>query len=169
MKRTPWIERKFSFDLPEGWIFNIMERLRGSPLRIREMVDGVSEDRLTYKPGGKWSIKEQIGHLIDLESLHDGRLEDFREGKEVLRAADMSNKATEEAHHNTRDIRQMVDDFEAGRTKFLSHLASLDDSVHSRISLHPRLKIMMKPVDMACFCAEHDDHHITTIRELLQM
>jgi len=43
MKRTKWIEHKFTFDFPEGWIFNILERLRGTGPRIREMVQGISE------------------------------------------------------------------------------------------------------------------------------
>jgi hypothetical protein len=58
MQRTKWVERKFTFDFPEGWIYNIMERLHGTPARIKEMVSNLDEDRATRKPGGKWSIKE---------------------------------------------------------------------------------------------------------------
>lgn len=30
MQRTKWTERKFTFDFPEGWLSNILERLRGT-------------------------------------------------------------------------------------------------------------------------------------------
>jgi len=35
-------------------------------------------------------------------------------------------------------------------------------------SLHPRLKTPMRIVDLAYFVAEHDDHHIAAIREILK-
>jgi hypothetical protein len=37
----------------------------------------------------------------------------------------------------------------------------------SKASLHPRLKVMMTPVDLALFDAEHDDHHLVTISEII--
>jgi len=168
MQRTKWVERKFTFDFPEGWIFNIMERLQGTPVRIQEMVLSPDEDLANFKPGGKWSIKEHIGHLYDLEFLHDGRLDDFKEGKEILRAADMKNVLTEESHHNLSSLETLIDKFSKSRENFLIKLHSLDDSTLMRKSLHPRLQILMRPVDVAYFCAEHDDHHLASIRAILK-
>ena len=34
-------------------------------------------------------------------------------------------------------------------------------------SLHPRLKMQMTPVDLAWFDAEHDDHHLVKIQNLI--
>ena len=39
------------------------------------MVSGLDEDLANLKPGSKWSIKEHIGHLTDLEDLHRGRID----------------------------------------------------------------------------------------------
>src|SRR5262245_18542007 len=118
MQRTKWVERKFTFDFPEGWIYNIMERLQGTPARIREMVIGLDEDSANHKSGGKWSVKEHIGHLYDLEFLHDGRLDDFMAGKEILRAADMKNVLTEESHHNLSSLQTLIDKFSKSRNDF---------------------------------------------------
>ena len=167
MQRTKWVERKFTFDFPEGWMYNIMERLQGTPARIKEMVIGLDEDLANLKPEGKWSIKEHIGHLYDLEFLHDGRLDDFKEGKEILRAADMKNALTEESHHNLSSLATLIDKFSKSRRDFLIKLNSLDDATLVRKSLHPRLQIMMRPVDVAYFCAEHDDHHLASMRAIL--
>ena len=145
-----------------------MERLHGTPARIKEMVSNLDEDRATRKPGGKWSIKEHIGHLYDLEFLHDGRLDDFKEGKEILRAADMKNVLTDESNHNLITLDQLQEKFSQSRRDFLTKLASLDDSTLVRKSLHPRLQILMRPVDVAYFCAEHDDHHLASMRAILE-
>ena len=167
MKRTNWIDRKFNHDLPEGWLANIIERLAGTVPRINQMIKGLSEEQLVKKPEGKWSIKEHIGHLSDLEDLHEGRINDFKEQKEILRAADMSNKKTYDMNHNQKSITDLINEFKIKRDVFVLRLQKLDDDTQQTRSMHPRLKLMMKPVDMAYFTAEHDDHHLASVRELI--
>ena len=166
MERTKWVDRKFTFDAPEGWIFNILERLHGAPTRIEEIVKGVTEDRLRFKPGGKWSIKEHVGHLYDLEALHEGRIYDFVMSQEILRAADMSNARTESSNHNDRPIEELINMFKERRLKLIEKFSSLDDATQMRKAMHPRLQVLMRPIDVAHFTAEHDDHHIRWMREL---
>ena len=169
MIRTKWTERTFTFDFPEGWIFNIMERLRGTHPRLVAMTNHLTLERLILKPGGKWSIKEHIGHLIDLEDLHEGRIDDFLARKEILRAADMSNLKTEAAAHNDADLHRLLNHFSSRRDQLINRLENLDDDTQLFSSIHPRLQKPMRPVDMAYFTAEHDDHHITTISEIIRL
>jgi hypothetical protein len=68
MQQTKWIERKFNFDFPIGILPNILERLRGTPARIKEMSHSISEFAAEQMHNNKWSIKEHIGHLSDLEN-----------------------------------------------------------------------------------------------------
>ena len=167
MQRTKWTDRKFDFDIPAGWMQNVLERLRGTELRLRALVDALPDDKSSYKPNGKWSIKEHIGHLSDLEELHEGRIDDFIARKQTLRAADMSNAKTDNTDHNNKSIPELLDEFAFKRIVLISRLEILDDSVQQFPSLHPRLQAMMKPVDMAFFTAEHDDHHLASIREII--
>lgn len=132
------------------------------------MVSNLNEEQASLKPGGKWSIKEHIGHLYDLEFLHDGRLDDFKAGKEILRAADMKNLLTEESNHNQSSLGHVQEKFLQSRLNFLTKLSSLDDVTLMTKALHPRLQVMMRPVDVAYFCAEHDDHHLASIRGILE-
>lgn len=169
MERTKWTERVFSFNFPPGWMPNVLERLRGTAPRLKSIVDGLSEEELETRYNGKWSIKEHIGHLADLEDLHDGRIDDFISGKEILRAADMSNLKTENAGHNNQSLVKLIQIFTKNRDHFISRLESLDDRVQQLQSLHPRLQKLMRPVDMAYFTAEHDDHHLATIREIIKI
>ena len=169
MERTKWVDRKFTFDFPEGWIFDILERLRGTPVRIKEMMTGISDEHASLHHNGKWSIKENIGHLYDLEALHEGRLDDFIAGKEILRAADMSNALTNESHHNDRSVDTLLQMFTISRQDFIAKLESLNDETQLRRAMHPRLKVKMRPIDVAYFTAEHDDHHLASIREIRRM
>ena len=168
MQRTKWTERKFTFDFPEGWIFNIIERLRGTPARLEWITAGLGESKLTYKPEGKWSIKEEIGHLSDLEEIHEGRINDFLVRKEILRAADMTNAKTASANHNQKSLDELLNEFSEKREKFTERLSLLDDYTLYFKSMHPRLQVLMRPVDMAFFTAEHDDHHLASIRNIIK-
>jgi hypothetical protein len=169
MQRTKWVERTFTFDFPAGWIFNILERLRGTPARISEIILSLSEEDATFKPNGKWSIKENIGHLSDLEELHDGRIDDFIARKEILRAADMSNTKTFSANHNAKTIDELVKNFSLRRKQFITGLSDWTMKHKTLKSMHPRLKVLMRPVDVAYFTAEHDDHHLAAIRAILNL
>ena len=168
MQRTKWTDRKFNFNIPEGWLPDILERLRGTEIRLHALTGSVSNDQASYKPNGKWSIKEHIGHLSDLEELHEGRIDDFIARKEILRAADMSNAKTTTASHNSHSIQILIQQFAEKRNIFISRLEKLDEATQQFQSLHPRLQAMMKPVDMAFFTAEHDDHHLASIREIIK-
>lgn len=168
MKRTKWTERIFSFDIPEGWLPNVLERLHGTHLRIEELCSSLTEREAEFTHNGKWSIKDHVGHLSDLEYLHEGRIDDFIAKKETLRAADMSNRKTVEANHNDILLTHLISDFAAKRNEFIERLKKLDNKTQSFQSMHPRLNKLMRPVDMAFFTAEHDDHHIATMREIIR-
>lgn len=43
----------------------------------------------------------------------------------------------------------------------------LTDEQLTYSALHPRLKTPMRVIDLAYFVAEHDDHHLSRVRELL--
>ncbi len=63
IRQTPWLERSFNFDFPEGLYPCLLERLRGTPARVEEMVYGIDELLLRRKQDNGWSVKEQMGHL----------------------------------------------------------------------------------------------------------
>ena len=167
MQHTRWLERTFHFDYPVTHFPFFLERLRGSLPRMVEMVEGLDDATLSKKSGVAWSLKEHIGHLADLESLHEQRIDDYVHGLATLSAADMSNKKTLEAGHNDKDIDELLHDFRDVRHRFIRHLESADDELLSRSSLHPRLNMPMRLVDMVYFVAEHDDHHFVLMRKIL--
>ena len=78
--RTKWIDRRFNFSFPAGHFSSIIERLRGTPARLEEIIGRLPAELLTQKPDHGWSIQENVGHLIEVETLHVGRLDDYDAG-----------------------------------------------------------------------------------------
>jgi len=165
--QTPWIERKFEFNFPVGLFPVIIERLKGTLPRIENLIKNKTEEELSGKTNGSWSVKEQIGHLYDLEELWYGRVEDFLSGKEMLRAADMTNARTHKANHNDKRIDELLKQFSKARNQLIVKVENINEADASITAVHPRLQKPMRLVDSLFFIAEHDDHHLAKIRELL--
>ncbi|MGD0466776.1 MAG: DinB family protein [Terriglobales bacterium] len=168
MSQVPvWFERKFDFTLPVERYPNVCVRLRGTPPRLEEILRGVSRDMLLRKPGDKWSAQEQAGHLLDLESLWLARVDDFLTDGDTLTVADLSNRKTHEAKHNTRELIEILAEFRTARLRLVDRVRNLQPTLFTRSLLHPRLKQPMRLVDHLYFVAEHDDHHLARIWELI--
>ena len=168
MSHVPvWFERKFEFTFPVEQYPNLCMRLRGTPVRLEEIMRGVSRDLLVAKPEGKWSAQEHAGHLFDLESLWMARVGDFVADGHTLTVADLSNRRTHESSHNSRDLEDILGAFRAARVHLISRVAELQATLFARSLLHPRLQQPMRLVDHLYFVAEHDDHHLARIWELI--
>jgi uncharacterized damage-inducible protein DinB len=143
-----------------------VERLRGTPARLEERVESLAPENLTRRVGDCWSIQENVGHLLDLEPLWAGRLEDLMSGTEVMRPADLENTKTHEANHNKASITYLLSTFREMRLRFVDQLDALDEASVLRSARHPRLEQPMRTLDLVFFVAEHDDHHLAWITEL---
>jgi uncharacterized damage-inducible protein DinB len=164
--RRRWFDRKFELGLGTEAATELLERLGSTPERLAHAVQGLSREVLTRQPEGKWSIQENAGHLLDLESLWDQRLDDYDAGAVELHRADLENRKTHEAAHNNRAISDILADFTAARRGIVGRFARMTPAELARTALHPRLRQPMSVVDLCFFVAEHDDHHLHTIDEL---
>lgn len=168
MKRTAWFNRAFPVIEDNGILPAIIERLSGTPARIEEIIRTTSPELLIIKSGEKWSINEEIGHLSDMEPLWLGRLEDLINGATELRVADLTNQKTHNANHNAVSAHVLLQQFREQRQQLVHRLWRLEDAQLIQSALHPRLKTPMRIIDLAYFVAEHDDHHLAGIRQILR-
>jgi uncharacterized damage-inducible protein DinB len=168
MSQVPlWFERKFEFSFPLELHPNLCARLRGTPARLGEILRADSGATLIKKSGQKWSAQEHAGHLADLEPLWLARVEDYVAGSPQLTAADLQNRKTHAANHNARGLDDILTEFRSAREKLLRRVDILDPSLFALAIPHPRLQTPMRLVDHLYFVAEHDDHHLARIWELL--
>jgi uncharacterized damage-inducible protein DinB len=163
-----WFERQFTLDLPLWMYPNVVERVRGTPARLEDRLLSLPRELLTKRTDGSWSIQEQAGHLLDLGTLDLGRLDDYEAGLETLRPADPGNRKTHEADHNANSIERILAEFRAERVEFARRLDEYDAEFTARTALHPRLQLPMRVIDLVFFIAEHDDHHLARITDLIR-
>jgi hypothetical protein len=159
----PWFERNLKFGLPFEMLPFFLERLNGTIFRLEAKVSGVSDDVLSTRHDGKWSIKQNIGHLAEVDSIANKRIDEMTSGVEV-----MSPAVFEPMDYNPWPIERVFELFKTNRNLNLKKYQSLTESNLKKSSLHPRLKLQMTPVDLAWFDAEHDDHHLVKINEILK-
>src|SRR4051812_26927797 len=160
MKQEKWFNRTFDFSSNQNIFPSIIERLRGTPARLEEKFISIPQEITTIQIDGTWSIKENVGHLSDLEPLWQGRLEDILCGKTELRPTDLTNRQTSAANHNLVPIETLLKRFRQIRMQTVDFLKDLNETQLLMSALHPRLKTPMRIIDLFLFVAEHDDHHL---------
>jgi uncharacterized damage-inducible protein DinB len=116
-----------------GVLPGILERLEGTPHRLRALLAGV--DR-SSKVDTAWSLAQELGHLNDLEPLWLQRADDTVVGKADLTAADLSNRKTHESDHDQWPLSEHISRFERNRMAFVARLTEASADDFARASKH---------------------------------
>ena len=161
---TRWFERRWNFSLPIGAFPAVLERLRGTPVRVAALVGGIPEGVLGARNGDTWSAKEHLGHLDDLHELDQTRFENFLARAGTLAVADLTNQRTQTANHNATSIVDILQRLGDHRQGLVTRMESATAEDIGTVCVHPRLKQPMRLIDWAFFVAEHDDHHLVAAR-----
>ena len=169
MEQIKWFDRDFNFGSVQNIFPSIIERLAGTALRLEEKFKSIPASIQDVRIDNTWSIKEQVGHLADLEPLWQGRFEDIINGRTELRATDLLNTQTTRANHNETPADQLLLNFRQLRQQTLQLLENIDEATIFKSALHPRLKTPMRTMDHFLFVAEHDDHHLARITALTKL
>jgi uncharacterized damage-inducible protein DinB len=163
MKEVPWFERKLVFDKPKEMLPYYLERLWSTPFRIEVKVKGIPEKFLSTQFNNKWSVKQNIGHLAEVDEIALRRMDEMINSISPMSPAVFEPKQD----YNSMLVKEVLDYFNDTRRKNLEKYNSLNEDQLLMASIHPRLKVMMTPVDLAWFDAEHDDHHLVKIHEII--
>ncbi|MBL7866327.1 MAG: hypothetical protein JNK10_15800, partial [Cyclobacteriaceae bacterium] len=89
-----------------------------------------------------------IGHLAEVDRVASNRIQEMLNGAEV-----MSPAVFEPQDYNPWPIGQVLAFFRAARNENLSAYRALTEEDLSKSSRHPRLGVLMTPVDLAWFDA----------------
>ncbi len=163
MKQLPWFERNLKFGLPVVMLPYYLERLGGTFVRMQEKVKDLPDSILSTRLDNKWSVKQNIGHLAEVDQINNRRIDEMIAGKDMLSPA-----VFEPQDYNPWPVEKVLDFFLKTRSENIRKYKSLSESDLKKSSLHPRLKLQMTPVDLAWFDAEHDDHHLVRMNEIIQ-
>jgi hypothetical protein len=86
-----------------------------------------------------------------------------------LRPADLQNTKTSRANHDSVPTRELLNSFRLIRNQTINMLEQLTEEQIFLSALHPRLKTPMRTIDLFLFVADHDDHHLARITELVKL
>jgi hypothetical protein len=106
--------------------------------------------------------------LSDLHALDMQRIDEFLAGAEVLSAADMANRRTEEGNHGATSIASLLQALHEQRRRLTLRLETLTGAEIGATAVHPRLGVKVRLIDWAQFVADHDDHHLAGARMVLR-
>ncbi|HEU0064704.1 MAG TPA: hypothetical protein VFQ58_06720, partial [Flavisolibacter sp.] len=126
MKQEKWFNRNFNFSSDENIFPSIIERLSGTPIRLEEKFKYIPSDILTIRVDNTWTIKENAGHLTDLETLWQGRLADILAGKTEMRPTDLQNTKTTDANHNSVPVESLLKNFRLVRKQTVEMIGKLN-------------------------------------------
>lgn len=165
---TKWFDKKFDFNFGMEQYPELYRRLKAAPVTYAQLVAGHPTDRLTLQPAGKWSVAENIGHLVVLEALWLSRFREISANLPEMSPADLSNLATGEAGFNEVPMTTLLERFTEVRNETLAFLDSLQEAHFTYALLHPRLQQPMRIIDLMYFVAAHDEHHLHTIQMIFK-
>lgn len=159
-----WFDRKFNFGWPVSMLPFFLERLDGTFARLEFKTKDLTDEMLARQVDGKWSIKQNIGHLAEVDEIANKRIDEMVNGISPMSPAVFEPKYD----YNVQPIYEVLKYFRENRIKNLNKYKTIKEEDLLKSSLHPRLKLIMTPVDLAYFDAEHDDHHVVTINGLIK-
>lgn len=162
MSTLRWFDRKLTFGYPVEMLPFFLERLDGTAARIEHKVSTLDDTLLSSRLDDKWSVKQHIGHLAEVDQVANKRIQEMVRG-----VSPMSPAVFEPSDYNAWPVEKILEFFRVTRQKNLASYGGLHEQDLKKSSLHPRLNVMMTPVDLAWFDAEHDDHHLVKINEII--
>lgn len=162
-----WFDRKFDFSFGMEMYGTLLARLQAAPNMFKQITSVLPAGVQVLKPGQKWSVKENIGHLILLEPLWQKRFEEIKKGSLGMSPADVSNRATDEMNFNKFSLQELTSSFTSQRAGTINFLNGVHQTDFSKRSIHPRLQQPMRIIDLMYFVAEHDWHHLDAVLNII--
>jgi len=167
MRPVPWTRRQLDYGRGVDELPVLIERVRGTTDRLRGLLQHRAPGSLGLRVSGRWSVLDHLGHLLALQDRFEERIADFEAMRPRLSPIDLQHQEVELDGHRLRRPGDMLEEFELKRKAFLRRVMALPAHCLEHASAHPCNGQPMRPMDMLLWIAEHDDHHLATMRALL--
>ncbi len=143
-----------------------LERLRQTPLEIAALLEGLSEEAMTWSPqGGGWAIRNVVSHLRDAQGVLDFRLDLFlKEEHPTLESKAVFEWATREEERPPSTL-EIFATYQATRAKILTRLEGLPFVDWWRTGRHEEFGSVSIKQQVSYF-ASHELTHLPQIESL---
>lgn len=147
--------------VPDG---DIIEILEDQCVEMEGLLAGVSPEKANYRyAAGKWSIKEVIGHVNDVDRVFAYRMLAFARGDTSPIPGMEQDDWVAAANFGDRSLSDLVSEFAAIRRSLVALCASLDGRALARQGTASGVEFTARSIPW--ILAGHVRHHLEVIRE----
>lgn len=147
--------------VPEGDILATIEA------QIPETVDfmtKIGEEKAAYRYStGKWSIKEILSHLTDVERLFQYRCWVFSRNDATPQPGMEQDDYVANGNADSLGLDRLIEDYQATRIAGLSLFRSFDEGMATRTGVANGVRFTVRSIPY--ILAGHNIHHMNVIKE----
>ncbi|MFT5050132.1 MAG: hypothetical protein ACI8QZ_001527 [Chlamydiales bacterium] len=160
-EEAPEYFRAYTSLVPDG---DIVELLRDQGRESAQLLAGVSEEQAAqrYAPG-KWSLKEVVGHLTDMEWTFTYRAMRFARGDDTPLSDVDQDRLIAGAQFEERSLRSLALELAQVRAASTTLFESLSDEALMRVGTASGRQFTVR--SMLYVTAGHELHHMRVLRE----
>lgn len=141
-------------------------RLKTQHLAIAEIVKNVDEQRLNHQPEpGKWSIKDNIAHLVSYQPVFIGRIYQILKGDTPTFAAYRADDEPDFLHARELPLTELLSKLNGNRRQILELITNLPDDDLLLKGTHLKYGTLTI-TEWTEFFLLHEAHHLFTIFKL---
>jgi hypothetical protein len=147
--------------VPEGDVVDMLRSQIGDTLALLGSID---EARGSYRYApGKWSIKEVVGHMADVERVMAYRALRIARGDATPLPGFDENAYVPAANFDARPLASLAHEFHHVRASTVAFLETLDPTAAARRGTANNAEVSARA--LAFIIAGHERHHVGLLRE----
>ena len=141
-------------------------RLKTQHLAVAEIVKHIDEQRLNHRPEpGKWSIKDNIAHLVSYQPVFIGRLHQMLKGDTPVFKAYRADDEADFVQARGWSLEDLLSKLNGNRRQILELITNLPDNQLSLKGTHLKYGTLTL-TEWTEFFLLHEAHHLFTIFKL---
>jgi hypothetical protein len=141
-------------------------RLKTQHLAVAEIVKHIDEQRLNHQSEpGKWSIKDNIAHLVSYQPVFIGRVHQMLKGDTPVFNAYRADNEPDFIEAQGLPLTDLLSKLNGNRRQILELITNLPDDQLSLKGTHPKYGTLMI-TEWTEFFLLHEAHHLFTMFRL---
>ena len=142
----------------------LLEHLKNNFIAAQSLINSLPEETLLYRYApGKWTIKEVLVHIIDDERIYAYRALRFARNDKTELPGFEQDDYTRYSNANSRDIQDIMEEYEAVRNSTIALFKQFDEEVLSRSGTANKNHVTVRA--LGYHIAGHEMHHLNIIKE----
>ncbi len=143
---------------------NVIKLLEDDRDELQSLIRSLPEDKgsCSYAEG-KWSIKEVLGHIADVERVHSYRVMCFARGESKSLPGFEQDDYVRKADFNKRSLASLADELKYLRDANIALFKSFDEEILMRKGISNNYEFTVRA--FIFIIAGHELHHLKIIKE----